>query len=1079
MHSRAILLGVSLLVACGDKDDRDTAALVDADSDGFVVADDCDDGDAAINPDAEEVCDNVDNDCDGLVDGKDDSLVDGRLWYVDGDSDGYGSDAETTVQCHEPEGFTDNDEDCDDADPDINPDTVWYADDDGDGFGDADSTNIGCEQPSGYVPDDTDCDDDDVDVNPDGVEICDDIDNDCDGLYDGQDPSLDEPVTWYEDLDGDGYGPSSTATEQCTQPGENWVNEGSDCDDDDASIHPGAAEVCNSLDDDCDGLADGQDDDVVGASTWYRDDDGDGYGDPDDTDEGCNMPPGFADNGDDCDDEEADSNPGEVEICDELDNDCDGTVDGVDDDGDGYEHEDCGGGDCDDSDPDVYTGADEVCNGYDDDCDGLADGQDDDVVDASTWYLDSDSDGYGDADYSDLGCNNPPGYADNDEDCDDDDAAVNPDAEEVCDEVDNDCDGAVDGIDGDGDGYEHEDCGGGDCDDSDADVNPGADEVCNSIDDDCDGLLDGHDDSVTDASTWYLDADSDSYGSPDDTDVGCNMPPGYADNGDDCDDDDAAINPDASEICDEIDNDCDELVDADDDPVEGGTWYLDSDGDGYGDADEELISCEDDESGYVTDGTDCDDADEATHPDADELLDGVDNDCDEVVDNIMLGGASGLFMGERSSDSAGCAIAGAGDLDADGHADIIIGAWGEDSGGTQAGAAYIIMGPTSGSVDLSLADAKFIGEDGSDFAGYAVAGDGDVDGDGLSDLVVGAYGDDDGGSLAGSVYVVLGSDVGGSSDLSGAFAVYTGETTSDQAGSAVDWAGDVDDDGVSDLLIGAWGEDSGGSQAGAAYLVYGPESGTTDLSLADKIIGEASGDYAGFALSRAGDLDGDGFDDILVGAYGEDAGGAEAGAVYVLQGPVSGPVDLSLADAKLIGELDGDNAGYSVAGAGDVNGDGTSDIVVGAPGSDANGSDSGTSYLLHGPITASAILSSAIAEIMGDAAGDQAGTAVSCGGDVNGDGQEDMLVGAPDDDSAASNAGAAYLAFGPVTGTLAASSADVALYGETAGDYAGVSVALPGDASGDGYGDLLVGATGNDSGGSDAGTIYLVFGTAL
>ena len=156
-------------------------------------------------------------------------------------------------------------------------------------------------------------------------------------------------------------------------------------------------------------------------------------------------------------------------------------------------------------------------------------------------------------------------------------------------------------------------------------------------------------------------------------------------------------------------------------------------------------------------------------------------------------------------------------------------------------------------------------------------------------------------------------------------------------------------DGFDDLLVGARYQNAGGTQAGAAYLVLGPVTGTVDLAAADaKLVGEESEDLAGFSVSSAGDVNGDGFDDLLVGAYGQDACDLDAGAAYLVLGPVTGTVDLAAADAKLVGEEPGDWAGYTLSYSGDVNGDGLGDFLVGAGQNDEGGVDAGAAYLILG-----------------------------------------------------------------------------------------------------------------------------------
>jgi hypothetical protein len=500
----------------------------DLDGDGYsAAAGDCDDLDAAVYPGAAETWyDGVDGNCDGLDD-------------YDADGDGVqGGDAGADCDDDDAAVYPGADELCDDADNDcdeeVDEDAIdavdAYTDNDGDGYGIGNSLGLYCDAPPGAALQDGDCDDADAAINPGAVEVCDDADNDCDDFVD-DDPT--DGATYYADLDGDGYGDPAAASVACEQP-EQYVEDATDCDDTDPLTYPGATEFCDLEDNDCDGTAD---EEATDPRTYYLDSDADGYGDATQTTTACGAPSGYAELDTDCDDADAAINPGAYEACDGIDNDCDGETDT-------------------------------------------------DSPDAATWYPDADGDGYGDAASGAASCEQPEGTLADGSDCDDGDAAVNPSATEMCDDVDNNCDGATDEA------------------------------------------------TAADAPTWYVDADGDGYGVSSGFTSACDQPAGYADNATDCDDAEPAANPGNRESCDGIDNDCDGTTD-EDDATDASAWYIDADGDSYGDAAATTTSCSA-PSGYVGNDNDCDDTDDTINPLASELDDDVDNDCDELVDEDFV-----------------------------------------------------------------------------------------------------------------------------------------------------------------------------------------------------------------------------------------------------------------------------------------------------------------------------------------------------------------------------------------------------------------------------------------------------------
>ncbi len=515
-------------------DNVDDLCARDADGDGYVNVDlggdDCDDDDAAVNPGASESCNGVDDDCDDTVD--EDDAIDASTWYADDDGDGYGDASDSAVACDQPTGYVSDDTDCDDSNASVSPDAseavddgvdndcdgyeaCWEdADDDGyrpDTTSTVDSTDLDCTGSGEAETSDPagDCDDGDASVSPDGEEICDGVDNDCDGVVD-EDDAIDADI-WYIDYDGDGYGSSAYTTTACTQP-SGYVADSTDCDDASASAYPGGTELCDGLDNDCDGTVD--EDAALDAATWYADADGDGFGDAASTTAACDQPSGHVEDATDCDDGDASVSPGADELCNGVDDDCDGTVDEgeavdastwyIDYDGDGfgsdaYTADACDqpsgyvadNTDCDDYDASAFPGGTEVCDGADNDCDGTVD--EDDATDATRWYADMDGDGFGDAATSIVSCEQPSGYVEDASDCDDDDPDAYPGAEELAyDGVDQDCDGE-DLCDVDGDGFDAPECKGEDCDDLDDTVWPGAPELDDGIDNDCNGLAEDDD----------------------------------------------------------------------------------------------------------------------------------------------------------------------------------------------------------------------------------------------------------------------------------------------------------------------------------------------------------------------------------------------------------------------------------------------------------------------------------------------------------------------------------------------------------------------------------------------------------
>jgi hypothetical protein len=558
--------------------------------------------------------------------------------------------------------------------------------------------------------------------------------------------------------------------------------------------------------------------------------------------------------------------------------------------------------------------------------------------------------------------------------------------------------------DADGDGYDEEQ----DCDDDDPEVFPGADEWCNGIDDDCDGETDEYD--AIDVAPWYPDGDGDGYGLTHGALAACEAPSGYAALSDDCDDDDASVYPGAEEICgDGVRNDCD-----------GGA-----------------PPC-------------------------------------MVSGDIHARNADATLYGQVDGDNAGHAVAGAGDVNADGYDDLLIGAPGLDEGADDAGVSYLVLGPLTSNLDLALADARLIGKEAEGGVGSAVAGAGDVNADGYDDLLIGAPYLDDGSTDAGAAFLVLG-PIAGDLDIGSADATITGTARIDWTGWSVAGAGDVDGDGHHDLLIGAPYSDKGGSNAGAAVLMLGPVTGALSINNADaQLVGEAEQDNAGLSVAGAGDVDGDGLDDLIVGAPGSAQAGTNAGAAYLVLGPVSEGVELNTADARLVGEAAYDGAGGAVAGAGDVDGDGLSDLLVGASTHDAGGSDAGAAYLLLGTTRGYVSMASAHAKLVGEAMSDQAGSTLAGAGDTDGDGHADILVGSWSQDSNGIDAGASYLVLGPVTGEFALGTAFATFIGDEEFDRAGSAIAGAGDVDGDGTGDLLVGAPINSEFGTERGAAYLV-----
>jgi DNA-binding MarR family transcriptional regulator len=335
---------------------------------------------------------------------------------------------------------------------------------------------------------------------------------------------------------------------------------------------------------------------------------------------------------------------------------------------------------------------------------------------------------------------------------------------------------------------------------------------------------------------------------------------------------------------------------------------------------------------------------------------------------------------------------------------------------------------------------------------------GDVNGDGYDDIIIGSAGDDTNGTDAGRAYLYYGrSKMNGTPDV-----VFNATAPGDRLGWAVSGAGDLNGDGYDDIVMGAIYNDSGGDNAGRAYIFFGGQNMDTIADV--NLTGEAACDFFGISVSGAGDVNCDGYDDVLIGSCDNDAGDINAGRAYIYFG---GPNMNNVSDVVFTGGPT-DGLGATVSGAGDVNGDGYDDVIVGAPGTEAPYENTGRAYVFFGGQQMDNV---ADVTFNGTGLWDQFAVCVCGAGDLNGDGYDDVAVGA--DDYPSSYAGRVEVFFG---GRQMNNKPDIVIRGASTLDSLGWSVSGIGDVNGDGYDDLMTEAEGNDVGATNAGRAYIFYG---